>query len=136
MVELISGIQTIVINRSRSLAVKLSCGVPQGSVLGPILFILYTKDISAIIKHHGPWSYCYANDTHVYFYCISDEVDSLAQKFVACSDKLCAWMWSNRLKLNADKTVHLDDNEAATVNVYSTKSDSRRIRYCTNQWRT
>ena len=45
--------QTVIVNRSKSSMVKLSCGIPQGSVLGPLLFVLYTKDISAIIRHHG-----------------------------------------------------------------------------------
>ena len=97
-------VQTILINLSRSSAVKRSCVVSQGSVLRPILCVFYIKDVSAIIKRHGLWSHWYADDTHVYFYCKPDEVDSLAQKFAARSDELCAWMRSSRLKLNADKT--------------------------------
>ena len=97
-------VQTIVINRCRSSAVKFSYGVPQGSLLCPILFVLYTKDVSAIIRHHGLLSHCDADDTQVYFYCKPDEVDSLAKKCAACSDELCTWMRSNRLKLNANKT--------------------------------
>ena len=42
-------VQTMVINRSRSSAVKLSCGVPQRSVLGPILFVLYTEDVKGVM---------------------------------------------------------------------------------------
>ena len=94
-------VQITVINRSRSLAIKLSCGVPQGSVLGLILFVIYTKTsvqlLSVMISEAS-------GDTQVYFYCKPNEVDSLARKFAVCSDKLCTWMRSNRLKLNADKT--------------------------------
>ena len=46
-------VQTIAINRSRLSAVKLSFSVPQGSVLSSILNVLYTKDVTAIIKRHG-----------------------------------------------------------------------------------
>ena len=58
--------QTVIVNRSKSSMVKLSCGIPQGSVFGS-LFILYTKDISAIIRRHGLWNHCYADDTQVSF---------------------------------------------------------------------
>ena len=84
--------------------VKLSCDIPQGSVLRPLLFVLYTKDISAIIQRHGLWNDCYADNMQVYFYCKPEEVNSLTLKFSACIDDLCGWMQSNRLKLNADKT--------------------------------
>ena len=39
--------------------------------------VLYTKDTSAIIQSHGLWNHCYADDTQVYVYCQSHEVDSL-----------------------------------------------------------
>ena len=45
--------QTVVYNHSISQTATLSCGVPQGSVQGPLLFVLYTNDVTSIIKRHG-----------------------------------------------------------------------------------
>jgi hypothetical protein len=83
---------------------KLLHGVPQGSLLGPLLFITYSAPIADIIKRHGLWNHCYADDTQIFFYCRPDQMASLSGKVSACIAELQSWMAANRLKLNANKT--------------------------------
>ena len=82
----------------------LTCDVSQRSVIGPLLFVLYTLDVESIIKQHGLENHCYASDMQLNISCKPKEVDMLVSAFIAYTDELSAWMKSNRLKVNCDKT--------------------------------
>jgi len=56
---------------SRSISLAVSFGVPQGSVLGPILFLLYVAHLLQLVKHYGLHPHCYADDTQIYGFCSS-----------------------------------------------------------------
>jgi len=79
-------------------------GVPRGSVLGPILFVLYTVDLISLIKNHGLSPHLYADDTQVYGSCPPAAVDELSVKISDCINDVANWTKSNRLQLNPDKT--------------------------------
>ena len=88
----------------RSATSRLTCGVPQGSVLGPILFIMYTADLIALVEKHDLSAHLYADDTQLYGWCHPGAVDGLSTSVSTCLADVSGWMRANRLCLNPDKT--------------------------------
>ena len=96
--------QQVVFNGLASTVAEVTSGVPQGSVLGPLLFLLYTADIPVIASKHGLGIHCYADDGQLYVFGKANCADQLVLKVTTCIGVVDAWMSSNRLKLNSDKT--------------------------------
>jgi hypothetical protein len=95
------------IDGSKSEIHNMTCGVPQGSVLGQILYLLYSSPLADILRRHNMLFHFYADDTQLYtsFAC-NDEHDlsSTAQRIEDCLADIKTWMLLNKLKLNGDKT--------------------------------
>ena len=85
--------------------ILLLYGVPQGSVLGPLLFILYIGDLPAIASSSDVLFQSYADDSHLYagFHPLVN-FSATKEKMKACIEKFEMWMKSNYLKMNINKT--------------------------------
>ena len=92
--------QYVYLNGTCSEMRSISCGVPQGSVLGPLLFLIYINDLSNISKKLK--FYLFADDTNLFLE--SDDLSMLGRTMNKELEKLHEWLCINRLSLNISKT--------------------------------
>ena len=96
--------QTVTVNDQSSRPADVFFGVPQGSLLGPILFILYSALLSSLFETHSVSNQSSADDTQLLHSCPPDQVHATVLTMQTRISDVKTWMTQNKLKLNDDKT--------------------------------
>ena len=92
--------QQVKINNSKSDFKHISCGVPQGSVLGPLLFLLFINDLP--LYTNNVFTDLYADDTTLYD--VQDSMEQIENNLQIALNNLHIWCRSNGMILNSSKT--------------------------------
>ena len=92
--------QTVVYNEQESEMKETLCGVPQESILGPLLFLLYINDLPSVSKLFMP--ILFADDTNLF--CNGPNLNELIEKINGELKLIYKWVNVNKLSLNIEKT--------------------------------
>ena len=94
--------QFTAVNNVSSTLGDIVCGVPQGSVLGPLLFLIYINDISIAVPDEK--LKLFADDTNLFIF--GSDWSVVEKRANICLKKMEKWFIANKLSLNAEKTCY------------------------------
>lgn len=83
--------------------ISMTCGVPQGSILGPLLFNISMLPLAKVMENNNISYHSYADDTQVYITLSPGDYRQM-QELARCIEQINYWMCQNFLKLNEEKT--------------------------------
>ena len=96
--------QSVSIHCYTSEPAPISFGVPQGSVLRPVLFVLYTAPLSTVIEKHFVLHHSYADNSELQKSALPHQIPDLFLSMEKCIADIKSWTTPNKLKLNDNKT--------------------------------
>ena len=99
--------QRVSINGSICNKFIISSGVPQGSCLGPLLFIIYASDLFKVLNKHSVKAHAYADDSQLYLSFKPGHIDNqnaATNTITNCIKDIQRWMTCSKLKMNDGKT--------------------------------
>ena len=116
--------QIVSFNAKQSTKSAVVCGVPQGIVLGPVLFLLYTADVIEISRRRGITPHSYSDDTQLSIHTPASSCVTQIPRMTACIEELERWMSSKPIEAqHKQNAVHVVGQQTASYECTDAMSD-------------